>query len=139
MNKSKIRNRQPGQDPFKEVGERLNEWRARRKRGSRIPKEFWEAAVQLAKVHGISPTAKVLRLDYKDLQRRVGESCQGERDGGSIINPKFIELPMGMGDLNAGQGASVEITRPKGQRLYLSLGQLDSNQLGSVIEAFMRV
>ena len=57
--------------PFQQLAQRFKTWRATRPRGQRIPKELWQAAVELAQVHGVCPTATALRLSYYDLQRRM--------------------------------------------------------------------
>jgi len=47
-------------------------WRCERKRGQRIPENLWGTAVELAKQHGVWPTARALNLDHNRLNRRVG-------------------------------------------------------------------
>ncbi len=47
---------------------RFQGWRAQRKPGGRIPQPLWTMAIRLAKVHGVSRTAAVLRLDYYRLK-----------------------------------------------------------------------
>ena len=49
---------------------RIDHWR--RHRDSRaMPERLWEAAVFLARAHGVSPIARALRLDYGALKRRT--------------------------------------------------------------------
>ena len=61
-------------------------WRRERKRGQRIPQNLWERAVELAKQHGVWPTARALNLDYNRLKRRVGNGDDEVKSGG------FVEL-----------------------------------------------
>ena len=60
----------------------------RRKPQSRIPQPLWEMAVRLAKAHGLSRTATVLRLDYYTLKARV--EADAARD--STPASAFVEL-----------------------------------------------
>ena len=55
---------------------RFERWRGTHKARSRIPDPLWAAAVKMADTYGLYRTAKVLRLDYYALKKRV------EQDGG---------------------------------------------------------
>src|SRR5712691_11143527 len=61
-------------------------WRCERKRGQRIPENLWGTAVELAKQHGVWPTARALHLDHNRLKRRVGNGEDDVKSGG------FVEL-----------------------------------------------
>src|SRR5438552_6115200 len=61
-------------------------WRCERKRGQRIPKNLWGTAVELAKQHGVWPTARALNLDYNRLKRRVRNGDDEVKSGA------FVEL-----------------------------------------------
>ena len=49
----------------------LNSWRQRQPGRPRLPATLWDAAAQLARVHGVSRVSQALRLDYYRLQRRI--------------------------------------------------------------------
>src|SRR4051794_24267730 len=68
---------------------RFQVWRARRKPGGRIPQPLWTMAIRLAKVHGVSRTAAVLRLDYYRLKEHV-DAATATRPQPS--GPAFVEL-----------------------------------------------
>ena len=55
-----------------ELAQRLRVWRQDHKAPTRIPSEYWDQAVNLAGLQGVSKTAQALRLDYMSLKRRVG-------------------------------------------------------------------
>ena len=65
---------------------RIEDWRRTRTKRV-VPAELWRLAVELAGRHGLSPTARALRLDYYSLKSRLGRP-------GSAIVPKasFVEL-----------------------------------------------
>ena len=54
------------------LAERLEHWRRTRPRGQWISAELWDAATSLARVHGICPVSSALKLNYYDLQPRLG-------------------------------------------------------------------
>ena len=67
---------------------RFQAWRTQRKPGGRIPQPLWAVAVRLAKVHGVSRTAAVLRLDYYRLKERTEAAAAPPQPNG----PAFVEL-----------------------------------------------
>lgn len=67
---------------------RLQEWRGRRTRGSRIPRTLWAMATRLAKTHGVSRTATVLGLDFYGLKKRFEAATSQPQ----TRRPAFIEL-----------------------------------------------
>jgi len=63
-------------------------WRKQRKPGCRIPQPLWAMAIRLAKAHGVSRTAAVLRLDYYGLKERAETAATPPQPSG----PAFVEL-----------------------------------------------
>ena len=91
---------------------RLQAWRAQRKPGGRIPQPLWELAIRLAKAHGVSRTAAVLRLDYYRL-KKLADPAPGEPQSSG---PAFVELasPVLVGkqcrfELDDGAGATLRV------------------------------
>jgi hypothetical protein len=56
---------------------------------SKLPEEFWTAATELAKEHGLYTVAHPLRLDYMGLKKRVEGSVRRRR---KPAEPRFVEL-----------------------------------------------
>ncbi|MGH7897527.1 MAG: hypothetical protein ACREQQ_06220, partial [Candidatus Binatia bacterium] len=86
-----------------------------------MPRPLWDAAVSLARVHGLYPIARSLGLNYRSLKGRVLErprSRRAPRTSGS-----FVELAPGLpfGLPRAG-GAVVELTNRGGDKLAIHLG-----------------
>ena len=50
---------------------RLKRWRSSHARRVPIPESLWAAAGELARAHGINPTAKALHLEYGKLKQRA--------------------------------------------------------------------
>ena len=75
--------------------QQLEAWRKNKRANELTPETFWAAAVELAKQYGVSPVQKILRIDYRGLQRRtlgllkpVGKARTAARAPGQ----SFIEL-----------------------------------------------
>ncbi len=74
---------------------RFVQWRRTRKVRTRIPEPLWAAAVKVAAEFGVHRTAKMLRLDYYRLKRRVEEAASGRAEVASEGKPGgFVELPV---------------------------------------------
>lgn len=69
--------------------ERFEKWRSKQQTRTRLPDPLWSAAVKLAQEYGITRTARVLRLDYSGLKKRL-ESCVSETP--PQAGPDFIQL-----------------------------------------------
>ena len=117
------------------VAHRLNAWRTRRHRGQRIPEEIWNSAVTLARVHGLNPTAAALKLNYYDLQRRLGVAPV--RRPRSPAESSFIELAP-PSTPSRGEGNTLELVRASGSRVILRLAHANSNDLRPLVQLFLR-
>lgn len=71
--------------------DRLNHWRSVRSRGHRIPEHLWKAATDLARAHGIAPVSAALKLNYYDIQHRLGMPRRPRKP--RVKRPDFVELP----------------------------------------------
>jgi hypothetical protein len=95
---------------IQEAQQQFENWREQRQRGERIPESLWTTAVELAKQHGVWPTARALHLDHSRLKRRVGTG-EEEVKSGSFIEvipqgPTFYACTVEMED---GRGARMRI------------------------------
>jgi hypothetical protein len=77
---------------LEKVRGRFVHWRRTRKVRTRIPEPLWVAAVKVAAKYGIHRTAKVLRVDYYRLKKRVEEDAAGAASVGRGAG--FVELPV---------------------------------------------
>ena len=104
---------------------RLKRWRSSHARRVPIPDSLWAAAGELARAHGINPTAKALHLEYGKLKqraegaapavkRRVAKAPAGApRRTRRTAPPTFLELMApSAGDF---PGAVVELEGPRGR------------------------
>jgi hypothetical protein len=67
----------------------LDQFRSSQPQRTKLPEPLWQAAVELARQHGIYPVAHPLRLDYMGLKRRLGGVPTLRR---KASKPTFVEL-----------------------------------------------
>ena len=79
------------------VRRRLSEWRERHGgRGRPIPAELWDAAVTIARTEGVAPTARVLGIDRRRLERLAG--AEPAPAALRVVSPpsmEFVQLDAG--------------------------------------------
>ena len=68
---------------------RLEELRSTRPHRSKLPEAVWQAAVELAREHGLYSLAHPLGLDYTQLKKRLGGTLDVARQPAA---PAFVEL-----------------------------------------------
>ena len=101
-----------------ETAAALTRWRSTKPLGARIPEALWSRAVELASTHAVAKVARVLRLDYVRLKRRL----MAEAEAAPPLPPAFVEMtlrlpPAGSGCILAlcdtrGRALRIEWTRP---------------------------
>lgn len=106
----------PVPDSIKQLGVQLQQFRGTHPRRTRLPEALWQAAVEEARQHGTYMVAHTLRLDYSNLQKRLGGGpAQGRLRGSGDMetgpprqrkiaasdrggtSPSFVELVRGAG------------------------------------------
>jgi hypothetical protein len=61
----------PIPEPIVQLQRRLDEFRSSRPHRTKLPETLWQAAVELARQHGVYSVAHPLRLDYTGLKKRL--------------------------------------------------------------------
>jgi hypothetical protein len=74
--------------------QRFEQWRRTRQGRTRIPDSLWTAAVKMARSYGVCQTARVLRLDYCGLKKRLEQQAP-ESAGLGSGTMTFLELLAG--------------------------------------------
>src|SRR5437660_12929231 len=64
---------------MQKVYRRFERWRSAHTGRLPIPERLWAAAVELAREHGVSPTAQALHLEYGKLKRLLESAGPGPR------------------------------------------------------------
>jgi hypothetical protein len=76
-------------EPIAQLQRQLDQIRSTQPRGKKLPDSVWQAAVELAREHGVYSVAHPLRLDYMGLQKRLGGVTRPRR---KARKPAFVEL-----------------------------------------------
>ena len=79
----------PIPEPIVQLQRRLDELRSTRPHRTKLPEAVWQAAVELAREHGLYSVAHPLRLDYTQLKKRLEGAVDTPRQATS---PAFVEL-----------------------------------------------
>ncbi len=100
---------------IEQVRARFEQWRNSRPRTTRIPRELWAAAIELARRDGVNRTAQALHLDGGKLKRLLVTSDPGV----ATPQPNFVEWI-------AAQAASVgecvvELEGPHGRKMRIQM------------------
>ena len=75
--------------PIEQLQRQLDEFRSAQPHRTKLPETLWQAAVELAREHGLHPVARPLGLDYMGLKRRLAGVPVGGR---KATAPAFVEL-----------------------------------------------
>ncbi len=62
----------PIPEPIAQLQRQLDQFRSTQPRRTKLPEFLWQAAVELAREHGVYSVAHPLRLDYMRLKKRLG-------------------------------------------------------------------
>jgi len=76
-------------EPIAQLQRQLDQFRSTQPRRTKLPESLWQAAVELARQHGVYAVAHPLRLDYTGLKKRLGGVPNLRRKG---AKPAFVEL-----------------------------------------------
>jgi hypothetical protein len=79
----------PIPEAIMQLQRQLDQFRSTQPRRTKLPEPLWQAAVELARQHGIYPVAHPLRLDYVGLKKRLGGVPVVRR---KASKPAFVEL-----------------------------------------------
>ena len=75
--------------PIAQLQRQLDQFRSAQPRRTKLPESLWQAAVELARQHGVYSVAHPLRLDYMGLKKRLGGAPCLRR---KATKPAFVEL-----------------------------------------------
>jgi hypothetical protein len=83
------RKSQPIPEPITQLQRQLDQFRSTQSIRTKLPEPLWQAAVELARQHGVYAVAHPLRLDYMGLKKRLGASRHLRP---KATKPAFVEL-----------------------------------------------
>ena len=79
----------PIPEPIVQLQRQFDQFRSTQPHRTRLPETLWQAAVELARQHGLYPVAQPLRLDYMGLKKRLGGVPDLQK---KAAEPAFVEL-----------------------------------------------
>ena len=79
----------PIPEPVAQLQRQLEQFRSTQPGRTKLPESLWQAAVELARQHGVYSVAQPLRLDYMGLKKRLGEPSSHRR---KTPRATFVEL-----------------------------------------------
>ena len=79
----------PIPEPIAQLQRQLDQFRSTQSQRTKLPESLWQAAVALARQHGVYAVARPLRLDYMGLKKRLGGVPSVRR---RAAKPAFVEL-----------------------------------------------
>jgi hypothetical protein len=79
----------PIPEPIAQLQRQLDQFRSTQPRRTKLPESLWQAAVELARQHGVYSVAHPLRLDYMGLKKRLAGAPSLRR---KATKPAFVEL-----------------------------------------------
>src|SRR5664280_1323404 len=79
----------PIPEPVAQLQRQLEQFRSTQPGRTKLPESLWQAAVELARQHGVYPVAHPLRLDYMGLKKRLGQVAHSKK---KASRPAFVEL-----------------------------------------------
>ena len=120
-------------ESLEDCAQRFKQWRVSRRRGARIPKALWAAAVELAKLHGAQRIAQALRVDVNGLTRRMARS--GAAPGKGERDTQFMELVVPPMPAPVHE-CVVELRNARGARMRVELTGTGVAALAGVCGAF---
>ncbi len=116
------------------IRRRFERWRERRTIGARIPDSLWAAAVKAAESCGIGQTARVLRLDYYSLKRRLERRIAGRSQGTEGEPAAFVELAVPAAV--ASRPCTVELEDGAGATMRIHLQGVETPDLIALCRSF---
>ena|ERR1700677_734954 len=76
-------------EPIAQLQQRFDVFRSTQPHRTKLPGAPWQAAVELAREHGLHPVVHPLRLDYMELKRRL-EGLPSAQKKAAV--PAFVDM-----------------------------------------------
>lgn len=125
--------------PLENARRRFERWRRTSRPKSRIPEPLWQAAASMAEQYGLHRTARVLRLDYYSLKKRLDARAASRAAASppdAAVGSPFIELPPAAAPV-AGE-CIVELEDGSGAKMRIQLKGAAPPDLAALSRSFWR-
>jgi hypothetical protein len=81
----------PLPEPIAQLQRQFEQFRSSHAHRTRLPESLWQAAVVLARQHGLNLVAHPLRLDYTQLKKRLGAVVVVAPKRASVVTSKLAK------------------------------------------------
>jgi len=125
---------------LEEVAKHIEQWRAGKKKGERIPQQLWDEALGLVDRYGISQVSRTLHLSYTELKKRQKIIEAGQHRQPPSAERTFVEIDRALVDQaaeSADEAVWMELERPDGLRLRIH--PTDGVDMLALVDRFMGV
>ena len=113
------------------VQTKFKSWREQKQGRERIPEALWQAAVRVARKHGVNQVSSVLGLDYSHLKRRTSQKAKVS----PASEPVFVEM-QGVQD-QRDPTCIVELEKENGTRMRICVRDSATVDWARMKEAFL--
>src|ERR1700722_18266628 len=83
------KSKRPIPEPIVQLQRQLDQFRSTQQRRTKLPESLWQAAVDLARQHGVHSVAQPLRLGFMGAKKRLGDPPSPRR---KAPRASFVEL-----------------------------------------------
>lgn len=118
-------------EEVKSLRKRLDEWRAQKRQGDRIPEKLWKEATALAGRHGLNRVSRALGLDYYHLKKRTGMKGKKSQTHEEV----FAELQAAVSETRG--ACVVELQKGNGAKLKVNVSNGATVDWCRLKEAFL--
>ena len=126
----------PTPEPIVQLQRQLEQFRSSHAHRARLPEGLWQAAVELARQHGLNAVAHPLRLDYMGLKRRLaGVTEIAEKK--KAQSPGFVEWIAP--HVAAGAECVIEFESSGGGKMRIQWKGSGAPDWGSLLRAWREV
>lgn len=130
-------NRRTALSRLDEVKQQFAHWRQTRAKRGPIPEGLWEAAADLVGEYTPYQVVKGLRVNDRELRKRIAKRSDRRQGGGVGPPAQFVEIGLPLPAPGAGGEYTLELEGTSGRRLRLrGTGKLD---VAGLVQAFMGI
>ncbi len=117
--------------------QQVEDWRRTRDGNEHMPEPLWAAATELAKVYGVSPVLRILRIDYRGLERRALGIRKPHSKPLRPLRQRFVELPPTSMPSRRAEHL-VELEDGTGRKLSVKVAARQLAEVLPLVQAFWR-
>ena len=122
-----------GRRTLMDVEEQFRTWRSSRKRGQKIPRGLWQAAIELAGQYSLDEIATTLELNHGRLEKRVEATAHRQKrpsgTGAAAGHNRFVEV----GAIGAGYPGECTVEAEDGDNKKLTV-HLKGSECAQAVE-----